>query len=264
MRAAADPSKELEHLLGARTRSHRLIGLPMSSLGELEDWLAGLGVALVSGRGALPNAAEAIAGGPIEGSWWGHAEGSRIYRLLGELEEGASGYEELALVEGKRTLLAASLVPAAAALAADPGRRRRVVEGLKAPARRLLEALESKRVVRSDDHGAAGKEARSARRALEAGLLARSRSVHTESGRHVSLLEPYGDEAPPGGAKETAAALSELLAAGLSACVVAERREIEGWFRFVEPDAGRRSDALDHLAPRTLAVDGRIWMTPPQ
>ncbi|MGO8877525.1 MAG: hypothetical protein ACLQNG_17415 [Acidimicrobiales bacterium] len=258
---AADPSEELERLLDARTTAHRLAASPMSSLGELEDWLAGLRIALVSGRSALPSAAEAIAGCPIEGSWWGHPEGSRIYRLLNELEGGASGYADLALVEGKRTLLAASLLPVAAALAADAGRRRRVIEGLRAPARRLLDALASGRVVRSDDHDDLGKDARSARRALEAGLLARSRSIHTASGRHVSLLEPYGDDGSPGAATVAAEPLSELLAAGLSACVVAERREIDGWFRFVEPDAKRRSDALDHLATRTLARDGRIWLT---
>ena len=38
------------------------------------------GIVLQAARGPVPNLAEAIAGGPIRGSWWGHAKGRIIFR----------------------------------------------------------------------------------------------------------------------------------------------------------------------------------------
>ena len=37
------------------------------------------GVVLESARGAVPSLAEAIAGEPIRGSWWGHPRGNAIH-----------------------------------------------------------------------------------------------------------------------------------------------------------------------------------------
>jgi len=38
------------------------------------------GVVLQAARGPVPSLAEAIAGGPIRGSWWGHPKGRLIFR----------------------------------------------------------------------------------------------------------------------------------------------------------------------------------------
>jgi hypothetical protein len=38
------------------------------------------GIVLESGRGPVPNLAEAIAGESIRGSWWAHAQGKTIFR----------------------------------------------------------------------------------------------------------------------------------------------------------------------------------------
>ena len=38
------------------------------------------GVVLQAARGPVPSLAEVIAGGPIRGSWWGHAKGRVIFR----------------------------------------------------------------------------------------------------------------------------------------------------------------------------------------
>jgi hypothetical protein len=40
------------------------------------------GVVLAAAKGPVPNVAEAIAGGPIRGSWWGHEKGSPIFEAL--------------------------------------------------------------------------------------------------------------------------------------------------------------------------------------
>jgi hypothetical protein len=39
------------------------------------------GLVLESGTGPVPSLAEAIAGGPIRGSWWAHAQGREIFAL---------------------------------------------------------------------------------------------------------------------------------------------------------------------------------------
>jgi hypothetical protein len=39
------------------------------------------GVVLQAARGPVPSLAEAIAGGPIRGSWWGHPKGHEIFHV---------------------------------------------------------------------------------------------------------------------------------------------------------------------------------------
>jgi hypothetical protein len=265
-----DAGADLAGLFAARTKAHRLDATaPMSSVGELEEWLDDRGIVLVGGRSALPNAVEAIAGGPIDGSWWGHPEGSRIYRLLNELEEGSAGFIELALAEAKRTVIAPRLVPTVRALAGDPGRRARVLDNLKAPARKLYEALGDGGVVRSDDaelrSELGGNGLRAARMALESGLLARSTSLHTASGHHASVLESYGDRstAEDGTEDWASAGLTQLLAVALGAAVVADRREVEKWFRFVEPDRERLAVAISQLDARSIDDAGHLWLVAP-
>jgi hypothetical protein len=229
----------------------------MTSLAQLEAWIDGREVALVSGKSAIPSAAEAIAGRPIDGSWWGDPHGSLIFRLLSELEDHAPQYLDVVLAEGKRTLVSPRLAPVVGAVAGDPDRRRRVTQTLKAPARQLLGVLQSARVVRSDEPEHAAKMARAARVALEAGLLARSTSVHTTAGHHASLLESYGDESP----EPSSAGLQALTAAALGAAIVADKREVERWFRFVEPDRELRAAAVAQLGASEIPAGGRVWLT---
>jgi hypothetical protein len=229
----------------------------MTSVTELATWLDEHHIALVSGKSAIGNAAEAIAGRPIDGSWWGDPLGQVIYRMLNELEDDFRRYLDVVLAEGKRTLVSPRLAPVVLAIAGDPERRRRVTDNLKAPARRLLEIVAGGQIVRSDAPEHAGKVGRSARAALEAGLLARSTSVHTVSGHHASLLESYGDEPPVAGQP----GLGELTRAALGASVVAEQAEVEKWFRFVEPDRERRAAAVTQLDAREIHAGGRVWLT---
>jgi hypothetical protein len=75
------------------------------------------GVVLASAKGAAPRLTEAIAGGPIKGSWWAHPQSRQIYRVL---EEVSASDEILAcrLLEGKVTLVHRRLWPALVRLAA--------------------------------------------------------------------------------------------------------------------------------------------------
>jgi hypothetical protein len=226
---------------------------------ELTRWIDERGVVLVSGKSALPNAAEAIAGRAIQGSWWGDPEGSLIYRLLNELEDGATDYLDIVLVEGKRTLIAPHLTPIVHTVASDPDRRRRATDALREPARQLLAVLADGRTVRSDDPVHGGKGERTTRTALEAALLARSTSVHTMSGHHASVLEAYGVQRA--GRKRATGGLQELLGAALMSAVVAEQGEVEKWFRFIEPDPATRSAAIASLGAHQIRAEGRLWLT---
>jgi hypothetical protein len=82
------------------------------------DFVREHGVVLVSAKGAAPRLTEAIVGAPIEGSWWSHPQGKRIFRVLQEV----TGSDEVfvcRLVDGKVTLVHARVLPALVRLAED-------------------------------------------------------------------------------------------------------------------------------------------------
>ena len=74
------------------------------------------GIVLQAARGTVPNLAEAIAGGPIRGSWWGHPKGREIYAVAEAVSESA---EVLVckLAGGKVTFVHRRLWPALVRLA---------------------------------------------------------------------------------------------------------------------------------------------------
>lgn len=81
------------------------------------------GVVLASARGPVPNVAEAVAGGPIRGSWWAHPRGKQVFAALSAI---ADSPDVLAfrLVDGKRTLVHRRLWPALVKLASALGPER--------------------------------------------------------------------------------------------------------------------------------------------
>jgi hypothetical protein len=81
------------------------------------------GVVLASGKGMVPNLAEAVAGEPIPGSWWGHPKGSEIFLALGAVDD-SPDVLCFRLVEGKITFVHKRLWPALVRLAAELGRDR--------------------------------------------------------------------------------------------------------------------------------------------
>ena len=69
------------------------------------------GVVLESARGDAPSLAARVAGGPIRGSWWGHARGRDIFRLT-RLMRSADNVLVCRLVGGKITYVHRRLWPA--------------------------------------------------------------------------------------------------------------------------------------------------------
>jgi hypothetical protein len=74
------------------------------------------GVVLQAARGPVPSLAEAIAGGPIRGSWWGHPKGHEIFRVASAVSE-SPDILVCKLVDGKVTYVHRRLWPALVKLA---------------------------------------------------------------------------------------------------------------------------------------------------
>jgi len=78
------------------------------------------GVVLQAARGPVPSLAEAIAGGPIRGSWWGHPRGHEIFRVA-EAVSDSRDVLVCKLIDGKVTYVHRRLWPALVKLAARFG-----------------------------------------------------------------------------------------------------------------------------------------------
>ena len=81
------------------------------------------GVVLQAARGPVPSLAEAIVGGPIRGSWWGHPKGQEIFQLTEAVSE-SSEVLVCKLVNDKVTYVHRRLWPALVKLAARFPKRR--------------------------------------------------------------------------------------------------------------------------------------------
>ena len=81
------------------------------------------GVVLASAKGSVPSVAEAVAGEPIRGSWWGHAKGSEIFHALGVLDD-SPDVLSFKLIDGKNTYVHRRLWPALVRLADALGKER--------------------------------------------------------------------------------------------------------------------------------------------
>ena len=74
------------------------------------------GIVVQAARAAVPSLAEAIAGGTIRGSWWGHPKGHEIF-AVSEFIEKSPDVLVCKLVDGKVTYVHRRLWPAVVKLA---------------------------------------------------------------------------------------------------------------------------------------------------
>src|SRR2546428_11354188 len=124
----------------------------------------------------LPSAVGIITGEKVSGSWWSHPRANEIFRKLQALDVVLT----VKLIAGKVTFVHKRLQPAVAAVgrAREPWQMR----GLSPAARRLLARVDRDESVRAS--GPPSKE-------LQERLLVNAHEVHTESGRHETVLEPW-------------------------------------------------------------------------
>ena len=128
----------------------------------------------------LPSVVGLVTGESLKGSWWSHPEARKIFAVLTELDD----HEDVLfvkLIAGKDTLAHRRLWPALVAVGASGEAWQR--DGLTLPAKRLLESVERAK----SGVEAAGAPARE----LALRLLAVSSERHSESGKHVRVLESW-------------------------------------------------------------------------
>ena len=85
--------------------------MPVKTKKEALEFVKRHGAVLESARGSVPSLAQAIAGEPIRGSWWGHPKGNQIYMLLNDVSD-SPDVMRCRLVDGKITLVHRRLWPA--------------------------------------------------------------------------------------------------------------------------------------------------------
>jgi len=93
----------------------------MSTVFDAVGFVARHGVVLASAKGPVPNLAEAVAGAPIRGSWWGHKRGSEIFQAL-EAVSDSPDVLSFRLVDGKITFVHRRLWAALVRLADELGK----------------------------------------------------------------------------------------------------------------------------------------------
>src|SRR5881394_1454834 len=146
------------------------------------------GAVSMTRTGELPCFVDAVAGGPVKGSWWGHPKGQLIFDLLNELLESGE-VDAVPLIDGKRTFLHRSLMPAFYRVVSDPGWRRAKTRGLNTLERRLLEAVAEAGTLRMDQwalrNDVDSKALKKAKTRLADELLLKSDNVHTDTGNHA-------------------------------------------------------------------------------
>jgi hypothetical protein len=143
------------------------------------DALSSCGLLLKQDK-LLPNVVTLLTGESLRTSWWSHPKGRLIFAVLAELADHPDVLF-VKLLDGKDALVHRRLWPALLAVvtAGEPWQ----LQNLSAASRKLLANLnESKAAIRSS--GPAVKE-------IEMRLLAHAEQVHTESGRHEIVLEPW-------------------------------------------------------------------------
>jgi len=133
------------------------------------------------------NAIQILTGAFPRGSWWSHPDANRIYDILQTVERHPDVLQAK-LLAGKVTFIHRRLWPALLAVAS--AREGWQMEGLSPGAEKMLVALEA--IPGPQAEGAVEPvepPSRTAIKELEARLLARSESVHSSSGKHVTRLE---------------------------------------------------------------------------
>src|SRR5688572_22373601 len=121
-----------------------------------------------------------ITGETLRGSWWSHARGQEIFAVLSSLSEHPDVLFSK-LLSGKVTLVHRKLWPAFLAVATEKAPWQ--LRGLSEAARRLLASVESSQ----SGVPSTGKAVKK----LEVRLLVCARQVHSPSGRHETVVEPW-------------------------------------------------------------------------
>jgi len=128
---------------------------------------------------SLPSVVGLVTGEALSGSWWNHPRAKEIFDLL-ELISERSNILETKLIDGKVTFIFETLWPAWLGVATCKESWQTAT--LSTAAKKLFSKLN--RLGECEESGEAVKE-------LERRLLVRSEQRHTQSGKHVLMLESW-------------------------------------------------------------------------
>jgi hypothetical protein len=123
-----------------------------------------------------PSLTALVAGTPIQGSWWGHPAGKRIFQVASALEDGGEVLF-VPLLSAKVTLVHRRLWPALVSV--GESRAPWQVDALTPRARELLSRVDETGRVRATGPSS---------KALARALLVHSEQVHTAGGSHATEL----------------------------------------------------------------------------
>jgi hypothetical protein len=160
------------------------------------------GVLLLSDK-CLPNAVSLLAGEPVNGSWWAHPKGQKIFHGINHLID-APDVLAAKLLSRKVTLIDRRLWRDFLSIASAGESWQ--IRGLSPAQKFLLKTVEDKGQVRSDEikwpnrfHSTKVGEAV---RELERRLLIHAEEFHSQRGAHAKLLEQWPHWAERMGFKE--------------------------------------------------------------
>jgi len=138
----------------------------------------------------LPSVTSLVVGRAVRGSWWGHPDGRRVWKVLNRF---CNRHDVLTvkLVSGKVTFVHRRLWPEL--LAVCTSKESWQTTPLSADATALLGTVERKEKIRTDSTNLLKNTRRiaDAARELEKRLLIHGEEVHTAKGRHAKVLRSW-------------------------------------------------------------------------
>jgi hypothetical protein len=167
--------------------------VPLRTEKDALAWLARHRVATLVPRpsGLLPSVVGEVVGGAVRGSWWAHPEGKRIFRLASAIGDSPDALV-MKLIAGKVTFVHRSLWAPLLRVVTDPNWAAARRKALHADGRSLVTRVVKEGELRVDEIAWPAARRTRAKDAVEKSLLVHASQVHTKSGKHTTVLMPWG------------------------------------------------------------------------
>ncbi len=172
----------------------------LSSVEQTLEWVRRLQLVMeASAPPGVPSFVEAVAGGPVKGSWWAHPLGKRMY-VLSEAVADSGEVMVVKLLGGKRTWIHRDSWPLVLRVVLDKEWRAERLARVNAEAAGQFQRIEKAGRVRAPPPAPTT--------ALEKRMLVHVASEHSPSGRHVKVATAWNAWASAVGADGAGADLS--------------------------------------------------------
>jgi hypothetical protein len=138
----------------------------------------------------LPSLTSIIAGEPVKGSWWGHSQGNLMYNLSNQVMDDP---EILTLKFFNKKVTYLRKEHWSALWTISTSQEEWQFKKLSPDSKKLFQKVEKEKTLRADDKGLKQSPTEIGKLAskLEEKLLVYSESIHTDSGKHVRILQSW-------------------------------------------------------------------------